>query len=58
MNGKYPHLKIEIITESTKKQLQMLEILRHTGEMSHSEANLCQQIVMDVLALQKKEFCA
>ncbi len=54
----FPHEKIKVIAESTRKQLKELEIMRKSGEISHHEADEYQKLVIDVLFMQKDTFCA
>lgn len=54
----FPHEKIKVIAESTKKQLREIEFLKRSGEISHQEAEEYQQIIIEVLELQKDAFCA
>jgi hypothetical protein len=58
MKETFPHEKIKVIAESTKKQLKELELMRKSGEISHREADEYQRLVLDVLFLQKDAFCA
>lgn len=54
----FPHEKIKIIAESTRKQLKELEMMKKTGDITHQEAEEYQQLVIEVLFLQQEAFCA
>lgn len=54
----FPHEKIKVITESTKKQLKEIELMRKSGDISHQEAQEYQALIIEVLFLQKDAFCA
>lgn len=58
MKETFPHEKIKVITESTKKQLKEIEVMCKSGELTPREAKEYQQLVIDVLFLQKESFCA
>ena len=54
----FPHEKIKVIAESTKKQLWEIEHFKQSGEMTQQEAEEYTKIILDVLFLQREGFCA
>lgn len=52
------HDKIRIIKESTEKQLLEIAELKKSGAINEDEAETFQEIIIDVLEMQKATFCA